>query len=166
MSKFTKKAIMFAMLIVFGSGHVSASQGCLKSFQNCFINIPSGMRHLARDFGDLFVMVRKAAPEIHAAGTEAITIAEAIAIANGDKEAADALDVAQTILDGAATTIQADNVMDAIKAGGDTIIAVDPNARDDIEKINDVIKIVTPVVNVVAPLIDKAVANTGSKTTA
>jgi hypothetical protein len=156
MSKFTSKAMMFAVIVSAGAGQVFAAERDLPGHNekrswslNCF---RSCMRDAVND-------VREAAPVIQQAGTAVISAATVIASAQGDEKAVNNLNKAQIVLDGAAATVAANDPRAALNIAEQTVLTVAPHAADDIEKFNGVVSQVEAVAAIVKPLVEIAVAN-------
>lgn len=154
---------MFAVIVSAGAGQVFAAEKDLPdpSKVGCWsCSWLSGFRSQARNVAQ---EVRDNAPAIEAVGTAVISASKIIAAANGDTKAVKTLDAAQIVLNGAADAVAADDIRTAIKIGEDTVLAIDPRAAKDIEKLNHVISQGEAVAAIAKPLIEIAVANAGKK---
>jgi hypothetical protein len=159
MSKFTSKAMLFAVIISAGSGQMFASEvehtdhkkkrsWSLNCFRSC-------MRDAAND-------VREAAPAIHEVGTTAIEVGKAVATVQGNKKVVRNLDKAQGVLDETLELTQANDIHAVLDAGKDIVQIVDPK---DTHHIVGKIDKAEETIEALKPLIELAVANAEKKST-
>lgn len=157
MSKFSNKAMMFAVIVSAGAGQVFAAENDLPDHKkkrswslNCF---RSCMRDAVSD-------VREAAPAIHELGTTAIEVSKAVAVVQGNKKVVRNLDKAQGVLDETLELTQANDIHAVLDAGKDIVQIVDPK---DTHHIIGKIDKAEETIETLKPLIDIAVANAGKK---
>ena len=159
MSKFTSKAMMFAVIVSAGAGQVFAAEKDLPDPSEVGCWSCSWFKGFRKQATNVVAEVRENAPVIQALGTTTIEIAKTIAVTNGDEKTVKNLNKAQIVLDGAVDVINANDIHAALNVAEQTVLTVAPHAADDIEKFNGVVSQVEAVAALVKPLVEIAVAN-------
>jgi hypothetical protein len=162
MSKFTKKAMMAAVLISAGASQVYACCWSKASIVNIENDLISGLKTAEQNVVAVFTKVKADVPELNAYGTELISVLKVYAQTTNNTGLLNILNASQNVLNGATKTIESKSIIDAINNIEQTVLSIDPNAKGGIDKVNDQITAIKPVVDLVTPLIEIAINKTPS----